>query len=216
MTMQTLTNLLTVITLYVLAFGTAELLYKKGVSVNITRKIVHIVGGVVTALLPLFIKWELAIVLGLASSLLLIVFERKKLLNSIHKIEGHSIGALLFTPSLTLTAAIFWPINVLIFQGVALILGLSDGMAGIIGKQYGKKTYKITGPKTIEGSVVFFLTTSFLIFGILYFAGMLTLSKILVALAGAFLITTVEAVFSDGWDNLFIPIVSGTVLYFIL
>lgn len=214
--MKTFLNTSIVIVLYLLVFCLAELLYRKGLPAYITRKIVHVGSGIVSSLLPFFVNLETAMILGLVFSLLLLVSKRKKLLDSIHKTEDDSVGALLFAPSLILTAIIFWPINVLIFQGASLILGFSDGIAGIVGKQYGKMFYKITGIKTIEGSMVFFLVTSLLLLGILYANGALTPSSIFFSFGGSFLLTVIEAIFGKGWDNLFIPIVSGVILYFIL
>src|SRR3989344_3718994 len=199
---QTLINLLEIVALYILVFGLTEILYKKGLQAETTRKIVHIAGGVVSALLPFFVKFEVAIALGVAFSLLLIISKHRKLLNSVHKIKDYSVGALLLAPSLTFAAAIFWPINPLIFQGSALVLGLSDGIAGIIGKRYGKRFYNVTGVKTIEGSFVFFLITLCLLFWFLIIGGAYTPSKISIVFGGALSITMVEAILGKGWDNL--------------
>ena len=161
-------NILIVLFLFSLVFGFAEFLYKRRVASYITRKIVHIGGGVVAALLPIFVNLETVVILGIGFFLLLVVSKRKRFLNSIHEIDDYSIGALLFAPSLTLTAIIFWPLNTIIFQGAALVLGLSDGLAGIIGTKYGRRKYRITGIKTVEGSLIFFLTTVSILFSVLY------------------------------------------------
>ena len=169
------------------------------------------------ALLPIFVNLETVIILGIGFFLLLVFSKRKNFLNSIHKIDDYSIGALLFTPSLTLTAIIFWPLNTLIFQGAALVLGLSDGIAGVVGARYGRKKYKVTGDKTIEGSLIFFLITVLILFGVLYINNTaFALDRALVVFGSSLLLTIVEATFGKGWDNLFIPIVAGAILYFIL
>lgn len=210
-------NLLIVLSLFLLIFGCAEVLYKKIIPAQITRKIVHIGGGIVAALMPVFVNLETAIILGTGLALLLVFSKRRNLLNSVHKINEESIGALLFAPSLIFTAIIFWPTNRLIFQGAALVLGLSDGVAGVVGARYGKVTYNITGKKTIEGSLVFFLITFMILFGVLYVSDTpLALDKILIIFGGSLLLTVVEAVFGRGWDNLFIPIVAGLILFFTL
>ncbi len=214
--MENYTNLLIVLLLFFLVFGLAEFLYKRKLPVYVTRKVVHMGGGVVATLLPFFVKLETVIILGVGFFLLLLFSKRKKLLNSIHATEDYSTGALLFAPSLMITALIFWPKNILIFQGATLILGLADGIAGIVGAKYGRKRYKITGSKTIEGSVCFFFVTVFVICGILYINGGLTFDKSLVVLGSSLILTIVEALFGNGWDNLFIPIISGTILYLIL
>ena len=210
-------NILIVLSLFLLIFGCAELLYKRNVPPYITRKIVHIGGGIVAALLPIFVNLETVVILGIGFFLLLTASKRKKLLGSIHRINNESIGALLFAPSLTLTAIIFWPVNTLIFQGAALILGLSDGIAGVVGQRYGRKKYSVSGIKTIEGSLIFFLITTLILFGVLYISDTpIALDMTLLVFGGSLLLTIVEAAFGRGWDNLFIPIVAGTILFFIL
>lgn len=168
MTTPDIVNLFLVLLLFLLIFGSAEFFYKRKLSADITRKIVHIGGGIVAALLPVFLDLKTVIVIGGGFFLILLWSKKKNFLNSIHKINEESIGALLYAPSLTLTAVVFWPINQLAFQGAALVLGLSDGIAGIIGRRYGKRKYSINGTKTIEGSVVFFLITALILSAILF------------------------------------------------
>lgn len=215
--MSNVLNLSIVLLLFLLIFWCAEFLYKRKAPASITRKIVHIGGGIVAALLPIFVDLKTVIILGIGFFLLLAFSKRKNLLNSVHKINDESIGALLFAPSLTLVAIIFWPKNPLIFQGAALILGLSDGIAGVIGTRYGKKKYSITGTKTIEGSLVFFLITVLILFGILHMSKIpLAFDRTLFVFGAALLLTIIEAAFGKGWDNLFISIVAGSILYFAL
>ena len=210
------TNILIVLFLFFLVFWFAEFLYRRKVASHITRKVVHIGGGLVAASLPLFVDLKTVIILGIGFFLLLVFSKKKKILDSIHKIDEDSIGALLFAPSITLTALIFWPINTLIFQGAALVLGVSDGFAGLIGRKYGRNKYQITGTKSLEGSLSFFLITLFILFVVLYINGSFTSDKIFLALGCSFLLTAVEAMFGKGWDNIFIPLASGIILYFIL
>ncbi len=205
-----------VLLLFFSVFGLAEFLYKIKIPTYITRKVVHIGGGLVTALLPYFVKLDGVIILGVGFFLLLLLSKRKKILNSIHEVDHYSMGALLFAPSVIITALIFWPINTLVFQGAILVLGLADGLAGIIGKRYGRNTYRIIGMKTIEGSLTFFLVTLLVLSGVLHSNHALSFDKVLILLGGSFFLTVVEAIFDKGWDNLFIPISAGTVLFFIL
>lgn len=217
MTMANIPNVLIVLFLFLLIFGCAEFLYKRKMPARITRKIVHIGGGIIAASLPVFVDLNAVVVLGIGFFLLLLYSKRRKLLNSVHDINEESMGALLFAPSLTLTAIIFWPTNPIIFQGSALILGLSDGIAGIVGVRYGKKKYSITGTKTVEGSFVFFLITFLILFSVLYVSNPSSvLNEALFIFGGSLLLTAVEAVFGRGWDNLFIPIIAGLIIYFAL
>jgi phytol kinase len=210
-------NLFIVLSLFALIFGIAEFLYKRNLSADITRKIVHIGGGIVAALLPIFLDLKTVVVIGGGFFLILLWTKRKNFLKSVHKINEGSIGALLYAPSITLTAIFFWPINPLAFQGATLVLGLSDGIAGIVGRRYGKRKYSITGTKTVEGSVVFFLATVLILSGILLAqSSQPVLNKTVFILGGSLLLTIIEALFGKGWDNLFIPLVAGFILLFAL
>ena len=210
-------NLLLVLSLFLLIFGSAEFLYKRKLSPDITRKIVHIGGGIAAALFPVFLDLKTVVVIGAGFFLILLWSKRKNFLNSVHKINEESIGALLYAPSLTLTAIVFWPINQLAFQGAALILGLSDGIAGIVGRRYGKRKYSITGTKTVEGSVIFFLITTLILSVILLTnSSQPLLSKMILTLGGSLLLTIIEALLGKGWDNLFIPLIAGLILIFAL
>jgi dolichol kinase len=209
-------NLLIVLFLFFLVFGLAEILYKRKAVSYVTRKVVHIGGSLVTASLPFFVELKIVVILGIGFFLLLVLTKRKKLLQSIHDVDDDSIGALLFAPSLVLTAIIFWNINTLIFQGATLILGLSDGGAGIIGKRFGKNTYRVTGTKTIEGSTFFFLVTFIVLFSSAYVGNVITFQNMLIVFGSSLVLTIIEAIFGRGWDNLFIPLASGIALYLIV
>ena len=112
---------------------------------------------------------------------------------------------------------IYWPLNPLIFQGATLILGLADGLAGLLGQKFGRYAYHITGPKTIEGSLTFFGVTVVILLSLLFWQHILFDNpRLLLILGGALLLTLTEALFSRGWDNLPVPLVAGAILYFLL
>jgi uncharacterized protein (TIGR00297 family) len=93
------------------------------------------------------------------------------------------------------------------------ILALSDAMAAATGNLYGQGRYSLTGdPKTMAGSIGFFVTTVILLLALPYWHG-LTVElpafhrwSLLVVIA--LLITAVEALGSRGLDNFFIPLVA--------
>jgi hypothetical protein len=58
-------GLLIILALYGVVFGLAEAAYQRGVGAWITRKITHIGGGVVSAILPLFVDLPTTLGLGL-------------------------------------------------------------------------------------------------------------------------------------------------------
>lgn len=141
---------------------------------------------------------------------------RAGLLASVHRADPHSFGAVLFPASLALCALLYWPLDHQIFQGAALILGLSDGLAGLIGSRFGRYPYRLTGLKTIEGSASFFLITWLILLGLSRSQPGLTLNAVALAFVSALGLTIVEGLFSRGWDNLAIPLVAGGMIYYLL
>lgn len=206
-----------VLSLLFLSFIVAELLYKVKVPAIITRKVVHIGCGVVAAMLPLFVSLSTTVYIGIGFSLLLFFTKRAHFLGSIHSAHEDSAGAILFVPSVTLCAILFWPINPLIFQGACLVLALADGLNSIVGAYLGKHLFSITGPKTLEGSIAFFFITTIVLSGILFAHGTIAEPAMLFYIfASSLILACVEALFGKGWDNVFVPLAAGAILFFAL
>jgi len=125
-----------------------------GLSAEKTRKIAHIGGGLVTFFLPLLIDLKTTLTLGAIFTVFLYWTEKKHLLNSVHKIKRKSYGAVFFPLGLMISAACFWNINPLIFQLSVLIEGLSDGLAGVFGKGYGKVGAKRHTKKSLKETIM--------------------------------------------------------------
>jgi len=215
--MNSVTGLIIVFFSYAFLFSIAEILYTKGVSAKITRKVVHIGGGVVSFFLPWLVNFETVIIIGIVFSLFLIWSQKRRILNSVHGTKKDSFGAALFPLGLLFCAIIFWNINPVIFQGSVLLVGLSDGIAGLIGEKFGKRKYCLISPKTLEGSLSFFVISFFILFIIIFIqTGFVELSKISFLLLSALLLTFIEGLFGRGWDNFFVPIFGGLVIYLLL
>jgi dolichol kinase len=137
-------------------------------------------------------------------------------LNSIHRSNKPTVGAVLFPLSLFLCAGFYWRIDPLIFQGAALILGLSDGLAGLIGQKIGTRSYRIMGHKTIEGSFIFFAITCGLLLFLLNRQNIFNFPQLLIITGAALLLTAVEGALSQGWDNLPVPLLAGLVIHYLL
>jgi len=212
-----ITGLIIILPLYTITFVIAEILYRKGYAVKTTRKIVHIGAGAVSFFLPLLVNLQIAVTIGVLFVCLLYWTEKRRLLESVHKIGNKNFGAILFPIGLIVCALIFWNINPLIFQSSALIVGLSDGLAGVFGQKFGKREYNFTGRKTLEGSFLFFIITcGILLLTVLFYKDTIGLPKIFLIALGSLGLTIVEGLFGKGWDNLFIPIFAGLTIYLIL
>ena len=204
------------LSLYAIVFVIAEALHRKGYEAKITRKLVHIGGGIVSCFIPVLTDLRTGIIMGLGFSVFLFWSKRKKMLDSVHEIASDDLGAALFPLGLIPCALLFWT-NIPVYQSSALILGFSDAFACIAGRRYGKRGYSITGYKTVEGSLVFF-TVTFLIFisVVLFSRNMVSPDQLLFIVLGSVFVTIVEGMFGRGWDNLFIPVSAGLAAQFIL
>jgi uncharacterized protein (TIGR00297 family) len=107
----------------------------------------------------------------------------------------------------------------LIFLPMA-ILAISDSIAAIVGKLTARKFYQLTGdPKSINGSVAFFIATCVILYAAVYLPLIPKNFKqdnyLYVIPLFAFLITLSEAMGSKGNDNLFVPISAMVLLQFV-
>ncbi|MBT6691005.1 hypothetical protein HOB10_01575 [Candidatus Parcubacteria bacterium] len=210
-------HLIIILILYVAVFLTGEFFYRRGMRTEYSRKIAHIGGGFVSLLLPVWFGVPMAVVIGIFFALFLLIIKRQKLLDSVHKINGHSSGAVLFPLGLTVTFVTFVPIKAIIFQGAVLILALADGLAGVIGYKFGQKKYNLTGEKTWLGSVLFFIVTLLVLLGVVWFVkGQLSALDFVFAIIAALLVSFLEGLFGKGLDNLVVPVSAGAAIYYLL
>jgi phytol kinase len=211
-------NILIVLALYALVFVGSEIAYRKfHFPFLASRKTAHIMGSIVSFFLPFFVSNVVTISIGIFFTLVILTSKKKHFFKSIHDKECASVGEVLFPLGIALSAAVVWPVSIIAYQGSCLVLGLSDGLAGYIGSVYGKRTYSIIrGKKTVEGSIIFFISTLIIFLGYYLWVNQISLEGIVIVALYTLVVTLVEAVFSRGWDNLIIPIVAGLSLIAIL
>jgi phytol kinase len=201
--------------LYLVLFGFTDLLYHRfNVPVGYTRKVVHILTGIIALTFPLYLNeiWQVAL---LCSSFLglMALSEKFKWFKSITSIKRKSYGSWLFAISVLICFIAFTRWGIEFFYLPVLILTVADPIAAIIGKKLNYKPLIILGQtKTIGGSIAFFIATILVSIGFseivrsfiyynLFSAGHYSYF-ILIAL-----IATIAELFSTkGWDNLTIPL----------
>jgi dolichol kinase len=112
---------------------------------------------------------------------------------------------------LSFTPFIFAPFP--IFAAVALITTISDGVACIIGKKYGKKILRTNNKKTVEGLIAGGLSTFTIVFliSIIYYPWMpLRIEKILImSLLATLIFMLIDAYVKNISDNILNPILTG-------
>lgn len=192
---------------FLVLFGIAELLYHKfHVRAEITRKIVHIVTGLLTLLFPILLKnhW-LVLFLCASFAIILILSLRFNFLKSINAIDRESVGAISY-PFAVFGCYLAYEYSG--YRGVyhyndqaytffylpILILALCDPIAALIGKRW--PIGKIRN-KTLMGSFAFFIVAFALSF--------IFTHSILLSIAIAIISTLAEAISPRGYDNITIP-----------
>lgn len=197
--------------IFLLLFIIAEISYKKGADVELTRKFVHFGGAFVTIFFPfIFTSHFTVLILAVMFAGILLLTKKSGLLQSVHGVTRKSQGAFYHPIAIYICFLYAQLLNQPWFYVIAiLILAISDASAALVGKNYGAKEYvvEIGTRKTVEGSITFFLT-SFLITHLILLlatpAG--RVESVLIALLISIIVTIFEGVSLKGADNLFIPL----------
>jgi dolichol kinase len=195
---------------FLVLFASAELLYHKlGVSVEITRKYVHLLTGLLTMLFPPLIgnHW---LVLALCGSFLIILVISLILqqLPSINAVERVTRGSILYPIIVYGCYLVFREYDQFMYYYIPiLILAICDPIATLIGKKWPKGQYTTFGhTKTLSGSFGFFAIAIAICLVLILGLEEATLKEaIIMAFGVAFLTAIAEALTHKGYDNLTIP-----------
>jgi phytol kinase len=190
------------------------------------RKLVHILtGGIVffwwsfdtRLVMAGLAAFPFVILLLLATPHSPIAFLRKSPLGERSE-EGHAYGLVMYAFSWTVIA--YFMFDELYAASIAIAaMSLGDGMAGLVGKRYGRHEY--SSGKTIEGSLAILVTTVACIVVITWFyfdvIGYSSTSRpemtVLFALAIGIFATLIEAASPGEIDNLVVPLVLAGFLH---
>jgi len=203
--------------LYAAAFVAAEWLHRhRAVAIEITRKLVHVLGGCIALLLPALFAWRGTVpILGGLFALALLVTRRTRLLDSVHRVERVSVGEIVYPIGIAATYLAAGYAGRPIFYGAAVMtLAVADAAAGLIGSRWGRHRFRVFGDaKSVEGSAGFFLCGLFVVGAALTIEGSSSVMQVVLlagstALAGMF----AELLAPRGGDNVAIPLVVWGVL----
>lgn len=187
--------------LFMIVVGVEAIARVRALPIELTRKATHILTGVTVALSVFYIEHVYLIVLSVMFLLVIALSRKRSLFRSIHDPERSGVGELWY-PMGILLAALFFP-EPTIFMYAVLILAVSDGLAGLIGKFFGKRRIPgIQAPKTYLGTSVFIVTA----FGL----SLLVMSPG-VALIAAVSLAALELLSLKGLDNLILPLAAGVI-----
>jgi phytol kinase len=192
---------------------TAELLHRyTNTKPEHIRKIVHIGTGNVILLAWLL---QLPAWVGITSSILAgivtLISYRLPILPGVNSVGRKSWGTFFYSLSIGIVTVVFWPLH-LPYYGVIgiLIMAWGDGLAAIIGQEFGKHPYTIFGnTKSWEGTFTM-LSVSYTIVSIVLFSvhGNMWQTWV-VGIPVAIVATAVESIAQWGLDNLTVPLISA-------
>jgi len=201
-----------------------DFLRRRGVSVTLTRKAVHIAVGMwVFPTIWLFDHWTWALLPPVVFAVLNALSLRLRFFGAI-EIAERSLGTVLFPLSFAGLLAVFWPIGreEVAAAGV-MAMTWGDAMASLIGKAYGQRSYRVWGQrKTWLGSVACFSWSMLAITLTLRFVGRYVLQPLpplqllLYAAVAGLVAALAEALSPKGTDNLFVPFAAAGALYVLL
>lgn len=191
-----------------LLFVTSEYLYRvHQIESEKTRKLVHFGSGVITLSFP-WIFSSIVTIIALAVAFIIILFIGKMTgwLSGVHNVSRTTGGAYYYPLTIILT---FWLAegNPLLFCIPISILALSDAVAALVGKKFGRHKYAVLeGYRSIEGSLAFLLITMMLNFlGLCILSDFTALDILYISIVVGLFTTTIEGSCILGLDNLLIP-----------
>jgi phytol kinase len=228
-----------------LTIFTPMVLYKKGkVSKFQARKLVHLTAGLAVLVTPFFV-WKLwgTIIAGTLSLIVYATSEKarvkklKELYDTISEEAEEDLkrpylqGPFHYCAAITLIitiAAIFFPSQIYFAIAGILIMIVSDTLASLFGKKYGKHPINISWTKTtrsVEGSIMLFGSafilcfSAFLLYGYFDIGTQLHLTFIqvvLYSLLTSVIATLIELISPSTWDDLTIPIATTLTIFLIV
>jgi dolichol kinase len=177
---------------------------------EVTRKFMHISGGLLSLFFFYFFKthwWVL--LLCLIAFLILLITYIKNLLPGIHKTNRVSFGSIFFPIPVYICFLIAINLqNHILFYLPISILTISDTIAEWGGKRWGTYTKSFfNGQKTLAGSLCF-AASSFIISLVLFevMFGLPFIETLSISIAISIIITPVELISLRGVDNLTVPL----------
>ena len=182
-------------------FASAEVLRRRGVSADASRRYTHASGASVAAVLPGFLSLPETVVIGVLVAAFLAWTRAHGLLRSVHGVERPTLGAILFPVGLALAAIVGW-VQPASYSLAAITFALADPAAAIAGEQVAGPRWRVTrGTKSAAGSVAFAVVAA----GVGLVAGIWLPLSVPAILAIAIGLAIVEGTLGYGLDNLVLP-----------
>lgn len=191
----------------------SEIGWRRGyMTSEVGRKFVHITVGSFVAFWPFFLTWNQIRLLSLAFLIMVIFSKVFNVFSAIHSVQRPTYGEFFF--ALVVGLLTFITQSKAIYAAALLQMSVADGMAAIVGVEYGLKRqrhlYHVFGhAKTWIGSLTFFLISAAILFGYSADTMHLTWYGVIILAAAT---TAIENIGVMGLDNLLAPLLVAVVL----
>src|ERR1039458_3993855 len=127
---------LTLFAIFLLLLTNELLWHKKILKHEASRKLVHIVVAVFVSIWPYYLSYSTISYISISFLIVVLVSRKLKIFKSIADVNRKTYGDIFFALGI-LAVSIFSPEKA-IFTVAILCVGLSDGLAAIVGLKYGK------------------------------------------------------------------------------
>lgn len=197
--------------LYAALFVAMELWGRRSsVAREITRKGVHIGGGLIALALPaLFASHWTVLALSALYTIALLVARRRELLPSVHGVARVTYGEVIYPAAIYLTLLVTTLVDRPTYYVAAILaLAVGDGLAGLVGERFARRRYRVFGStKSLEGSGVFLIACTVIVATTLVVSDAYSWAHaVLLALLVASIVTVVEGLSTHGLDNVSVPL----------
>lgn len=205
-------NFILILFYFFLLLTISKILYKKfKIEPYFFRRMIHIISAISIFFLAIFLGWQSVFYASVFFSFIFIIFIRTQIFDFLN-VNINKTGIVTFPVSISLVSIIFAPISVNIFYYSILLLGLSDGVAGL-GRYFKNRNPIIFNGKTIFGSILFMVSTFIitLIFASIYIENIYIL--VLLSILFSLILTFTELFTKGGYDNITVVLVSAILMY---
>ncbi|VXD10365.1 Phosphatidate cytidylyltransferase [Planktothrix serta PCC 8927] len=188
------------------------------VSPEISRKIVHIgTGNVILLAWWLNIPAWVGITASVISGIIAIISYQTPILPSINSVGRKSLGTFFYAVSIGILIGWFWTIQQPQYAALGiLVMTWGDGLAAVIGQQWGQHKYRVFGSqKSWEGSLTMLLVSLIISSAILLTVQGNHQLTWIVSIAVAIVATGLETFSKYGIDNLTVPLSSASLAFFL-
>ncbi len=182
---------------------------------ELLRKIIHIGMGPLIPLAKLLeIEQNAAQYFAGGISILIVINYIYKLFPIIEDVDRKSFGTFFYCFSLLILISLFWEKDPLALTAGFFIMTLGDGLAGLIGKNFKSRSWKIFNQKkSILGTTTMFLISLFVLFTLGY-TNNINFNYYYFGIA--LLATLLEQISIIGIDNLSVPIITSIIFHLLI